>query len=56
MEGIADAGVPEIEATPEMMEAGALALSEYDLELESLKEGATRIFRAMVSAHPGHQP
>ena len=41
---------PEIEVTPAMIEAGMLALSEYDLELESLREGATRIFRTMASA------
>ena len=44
-----DRKVDEIEITPEMIEAGALALSEYDKELESLSEGAARIFRTMCS-------
>ena len=42
----------EVEVTPEMIDAGALALSEYDRELESLEEGATRIFLAMRKAAP----
>jgi hypothetical protein len=40
----------EIELTPEMIEAGELALSEYDPEMEPDSEAVTRIFRAMVRA------
>ena len=42
--------VCDTEITPEMIEAGAVALSEYDRELESLGEAAPRIYRAMVPA------
>ena len=38
----------EIEVTAEMIEAGALALSQYDREYETLEEGAIRIYLAMV--------
>jgi hypothetical protein len=34
----------------EMIEAGALALSEYDRERETHEEGAIRIFLAMLKA------
>ena len=40
----------EIEITPAMIEAGALALSEHTSWDATLEEGAERIFRAMVSA------
>jgi hypothetical protein len=51
----AEAG-PEVEITPEMIEAGALALSEHDLELESSAEGAIRVFQAMIALWPGRRP
>ena len=38
--------------TPDMIEAGALAISEHDLELETSEEGAQRVFRAMIQAAP----
>src|SRR5450631_2156450 len=42
-------GAPEeeTELTPDMIEAGALALSAYDDAFESAEEAAVRIFRAM---------
>lgn len=39
---------PEI--TPAMIEAGSVALSEYDPMFEGLEEGAIRIFLAMLLA------
>jgi hypothetical protein len=46
------AGAPadEIEITPEMIEAGTLALSKHDEEFESSDEAVVRIFRAMLEA------
>lgn len=41
--------VEEIEVTPEMIEAGALALSRFTNWTESLEEGAARIYRTMAS-------
>ncbi|HVA83652.1 MAG TPA: hypothetical protein VNF28_02005 [Candidatus Binataceae bacterium] len=38
--------------TPEMIEAGAVALSEYWNGYENLEEAAERIFKAMVAARP----
>jgi hypothetical protein len=38
----------EIEIAPEMIEAGARELASYPHGSESLEEGATRIFRAMM--------
>lgn len=40
----------DIEVTPEMIEAGKLALSEYDSRYVSLENGATRVFEAMWEA------
>jgi len=36
--------------TPEMIEAGALALSLYDWESETLEEATERIYRAIILA------
>lgn len=36
--------------TPEMIEAGALALSLYDREFETLEEATERIYRAIMTA------
>jgi len=36
--------------TPEMIEAGALALSLYDREFETLEEATERIYRAIRAA------
>jgi hypothetical protein len=47
---------PEIEITLEMVEAGALALSEYDKKLESLKEGDIRIFWTMAACRAPSPP
>jgi hypothetical protein len=43
------AGAPEekTQLTPDMIEAGALALSAYDDAFESAEEAAVRIFLAM---------
>lgn len=38
----------EIEVTPEMAEAGAAELARYTDVFDTLEDGATRIFRAMV--------
>jgi hypothetical protein len=40
----------EIEITPEMIEAGTLALSEYHSEYESPEDAVIRIYLEMVSA------
>lgn len=42
----------EIEITPEMIEAGAVALLEYDNRFDSYKGGARVIFEAMMSVAP----
>ena len=41
----------EIEVTPEMIEAGALALSEYTSVFDTLEDGAEKIYRSMVAVH-----
>jgi hypothetical protein len=41
----------DVNITPAMIDAGALALSEYDRECETLEEAATRIFVAMMMAY-----
>lgn len=43
-------GDNEIEITPEMIEAGEVALSEYNTYFDSRDEAVCRIFRQMVSA------
>jgi hypothetical protein len=42
----------EIEVTSDMVEAGALAMSEYDWNVETLRDVAPRVFRAMLMASP----
>jgi hypothetical protein len=44
----------EIEITPAMKEAGALALSEYNKFVETSEDGAIAVFIAMTKAalHP----
>src|SRR6266540_2240451 len=46
------AGAPEIEVTPEMIEAGALAWAKGDPEFDSPEAIAEKIFRAMIAAKP----
>ena len=50
MEDIANVDVPEIEITPEMIEAGALAFSAYDSRFEPIEVAALRVFQSMVEA------
>lgn len=38
----------EIEITPEMIEAGAAALAETNLDFETAEEAVARIYRAMA--------
>jgi hypothetical protein len=40
----------EIEITPEMIEAGRLALLSFDKDYESFDDGARRIFLSMMSS------
>ena len=42
----------EIEVTPEMADAGAEELAGFTTFFETLEDGATRIFRAMILAAP----
>lgn len=44
--------LPEIEITPEMVEAGELELCGFTDFFESADEGAQKIFRAMILAAP----
>lgn len=41
----------EVEVTPEMIKAGALELSRFNSNYQSLEDGAERIFLAMEMAH-----
>jgi hypothetical protein len=43
-------GSHEIEITPEMIEAGARALVQYDSRFDSPEEGAAAVFDAMLDA------
>jgi hypothetical protein len=47
-----DAGAPEIEITPEMIEAGALILSGFDTTFATADLWARRVFLAMLKAAP----
>lgn len=38
-----------VEITPEMIEAGAIAISEHTLE-ETAEDGAVRVYLAMIAA------
>lgn len=42
----------EIEITPEMIEAGVIALAGYDESRYSLEEGAVDIYLAMAAKSP----
>ena len=46
----------EIEITPEMIEAGVLALSRYDPEDELIEDAAARIYRAICRVAPRCAP
>lgn len=46
-----EAGAPEIEITPAMIEAGVLAWSEGDSEFEPVTEIVARIYRVMRDAN-----
>jgi len=45
-----ETGAPEIEITPEMVEAGVLALSEYSSFFDLPADGVEKIYRAMEAA------
>jgi len=45
-------GRSEVALTPEIIEAGALALSAFWSGYEDLEEAAERIFKAMIAARP----
>jgi hypothetical protein len=45
-----EAGAPEIEVTPAMIEAGVLAWSQGDAEFEPVSDIVTKIYRAMRKA------
>jgi hypothetical protein len=47
-----DAGAPEIEVTPEMIEAGALVLAGFDMTFADADLWARRVFLAMLRAAP----
>lgn len=42
--------VPEIEITPEMIEAGVAELMLFNLDYQSWEDGAERVFEAMMAA------
>ncbi len=46
-EGSAGAPETEIEITPEMIQAGAEAFTEYDSRFEDVKTAAVRVYLAM---------
>lgn len=52
MDRIANATVPEIEITPEMIEAGTLELAGFNQDFESDEDAVCRIYRAMVAVSP----
>lgn len=47
---VPEAGAPEIEVTPAMIEAGVLAWSEGDAEFEPVSEIVLRVYRSMRNA------
>ena len=49
MDRIANTDVPEIEVTPEMIEAGTLAFVAYDYRFEPAEAAAVKVFQAMVA-------
>jgi hypothetical protein len=46
----AKAGAPDIEITPEMMEAGTTALARFNSDFETDEQGVFRIYREMERA------
>ena len=52
-EGIANADESEIRLTPEMIEAGALALARFSTYVSTLEDEAERVFREIMKAAPG---
>ena len=52
MNHILDAGVCEIEITPEMLAVGAEAFAEYEEMFEGREVAAERVFRAMLAISP----
>lgn len=50
MDRIANADQPEIEVTPEMVEAGVIEILKYDPELGGAADLAASVFRAMWMA------
>ena len=49
--GIASADVPEIEVTPEMIEAGASEVASYNPEEMTSEAAAVEVFLAMWATH-----
>lgn len=45
-------GAPELEITPEMIEAGEELVREFEAGFDSAKEYAAKIYRAMERARP----
>jgi hypothetical protein len=45
----------EIEITPAMIEAGAIALADFDLDYESYEDGAKDIFTEMMAVGSRNQ-
>ena len=48
LKAIANVDDPEIEVTPEMIEAGVLAMSKYDCRFEPPDVAVFRIFRSIL--------
>lgn len=44
-----EAGAPEIEVTPAMIEAGVLTLLSVDLQFESPRDALSRVLRSSLS-------
>jgi hypothetical protein len=44
--GLSEAGAPEIEVTPEMIEAGTMCFLEGDQRIDLLENIIARVFRA----------
>jgi len=49
-------GAPEIEITPEMIEAGERELCRYDDAFEGTDEAVVKIYKAMVAASKKRVP
>lgn len=50
---MADRPAPEIEVTPEMIEAGAVAFCSFDSRFELEEDAAVRVYEAMESVRLG---